>query len=46
MGPAGTKDKHLSSVNHTTKAIHHHQNTPFLKYFLAELLSRLYVAEV
>ena len=46
MVPARTKVKRLSSVNHITKAIHHHQNTPFLKYFLAELLSRLYVAEV
>ena len=46
MVPAGTKAKRLSSVNHPTKAIHHHQNTPFSKYFLAELLIKLYVAEV
>ena len=26
MVPAGNKAKHLSSVNHTTKAIHHHHS--------------------
>ena len=29
MIPAGNNAKRLSSVNHTTKTIHHHHNNPF-----------------
>ena len=28
MVPAGNKAKHLSSVNHTTKTIHHQHHAP------------------
>ena len=35
MVPTGNKAKHLSSVNHTTKAIHHHHHpAPKIKHAL------------
>ena len=39
MVPAGNKANHLSSVNHTTKAIHHHHRHTcsfacFLEYLI------------
>ena len=38
MVPAGNKAKRLSSVNHTTKTIHHHhhQGTKFLGIIIGE----------
>ena len=40
MVPAGLKAKRLSSVNHITKTIHHHQRTclEWLAFKLATLL--------
>ena len=36
MVPAGNKAKHLSSVNHITKTIHHHDNQ-FVTYVTNEI---------
>ena len=41
MVPAGNKAKSLSSVNHTTKTIHHHHQTGYQKQKYFQTLSHL-----